>query len=94
VILDEGAASRLQRVEAMRFEVWGGPVRQPESNFRFRCYRTPHLGVDADTHEIVAVELTPDDVGEIAELPDLLDQIDADVASMTADGGVRWPGRL
>jgi len=32
------------------------------------------------------VELTPDDVGDIAELPDLLDQIDADVASMTADG--------
>jgi hypothetical protein len=34
----------------------------------------------------VAVELTPDDVGDIAEIPDLLDQIDADVASMTADG--------
>jgi hypothetical protein len=40
------------------------------------------------THEIVAVELTPDDVGDISELPDLLDQIGADVASMTADGGV------
>jgi hypothetical protein len=32
------------------------------------------------------VELTPDDVGDISELPDLLKQIDADVASMTADG--------
>jgi hypothetical protein len=32
------------------------------------------------------VELTPDDVGDIAELPSLLDQIDVDVASMTADG--------
>ena len=32
------------------------------------------------------MELTPDDVGDIAELPDLLDQIDADVALMTADG--------
>jgi transposase len=32
------------------------------------------------------VELTSDDVGDIAELTDLLDQIDADVASMTADG--------
>jgi hypothetical protein len=32
------------------------------------------------------VELTPDDVGDIAEVPDLLDQIGADVASMTADG--------
>ena len=51
-----------------------------------RRWRKLHLGVDADTHEIVAVELTPDDVGDIAELPDLLEQIDADVASMTADG--------
>ena len=53
-----------------------------------RRWRKLHLGVDADTHEIVAVELTPDDVGDISELPDLLDQIDADadVASMTADG--------
>jgi hypothetical protein len=42
--------------------------------------------MDANTHEIVAVELTPDDVGDITEIPNLLDQIDADVASMTADG--------
>jgi hypothetical protein len=45
-----------------------------------------HLGVDTDTHEIVAVELTPDDVGDVTEIPNLLDQIDGDVASMTADG--------
>ena len=32
------------------------------------------------------MELTPDDVCDIAELPDLLDQIDADVASIAADG--------
>jgi transposase len=51
-----------------------------------RRWRKLHLGVDADTHEIVAVELTPDDVGDVSEIPHLLDQIDADVASMTADG--------
>ena len=51
-----------------------------------RRWRKLHLGVDADTHEIVAVELTPDDVGDISVMPDLLDQIDVDVASMTADG--------
>src|SRR5271170_1702498 len=51
-----------------------------------RRWRKLHLGVDADTQEIVAVELTPDDVGDISALPDLLDQIDADVTSMTADG--------
>jgi len=51
-----------------------------------RRWRKLHLGVDADTHEIVAVELTPDDVGDVSEIPALLDQIDAEVASMTADG--------
>jgi hypothetical protein len=51
-----------------------------------RRWREPHFGVDADTHEIVAVELTSDDVGDVSEMPDLLDQIDADIASMTADG--------
>src|ERR1700733_312083 len=51
-----------------------------------RRWRKLHLGVHADTHEIVVVELTPDDVGDIWKLPNLLDQIDADVASMTADG--------
>ena len=34
----------------------------------------------------VAVELTPDDVGDVSELPGLLDQIDAEIASLTADG--------
>jgi hypothetical protein len=51
-----------------------------------RRWRKLHLGVDADTHEIVAVELTPDDVGDVSEVPDLLNQIDAEVASVTADG--------
>jgi hypothetical protein len=51
-----------------------------------RRWRKLHLGVDADTHEIVAVELTPDDVGDVSVMPDLLDQIDVQVASMTADG--------
>jgi hypothetical protein len=32
------------------------------------------------------VELTPDDVGDVSELPDLLDQVDAGIASLTADG--------
>ena len=52
-----------------------------------RRWRKLHLGVDAGRHEIVAVELTPDDVGDVSELPGLLDQvIDAEVASLTADG--------
>ena len=41
--------------------------------------------------KIVAAELTPDDVGNVSEIPDLLDQIDADVASLTAERpSERW----
>jgi len=51
-----------------------------------RRWRNLHLGIDAVTHEIVASELTPDDVGDVSEIPALLDQIDARIASMTAHG--------
>ena len=50
-----------------------------------RRWRKLHLGIDALTHEIVASQLTPDDVGDVSEMPGLLDQIDAEIASMTAD---------
>ena len=45
-----------------------------------------HLGVDADTHEVVAVELTQDDVGDVSQLGGLLDQVATPVASLIADG--------
>jgi transposase len=51
-----------------------------------RRWRKLHLGVDANTHEIVAVELTLDDVGDVSTIPDLLDQIERPVASMIGDG--------
>ena len=51
-----------------------------------RRWRKLHLGVDADTHEVVAVELTQDDVGDVAELVGLLDQVATQVASVIADG--------
>src|SRR5208282_5884969 len=38
-----------------------------------RRWRKLHVAVDANTHEIVAVELTVDDVGDVAMIPDLLD---------------------
>jgi hypothetical protein len=31
--------------------------------------------VDANTHDIAAVELIPDDVGDVSLIPDLIDQI-------------------
>jgi hypothetical protein len=51
-----------------------------------RRWRKLHLAVDAGTQEIAAVDLTPDDVGDVSALPDLLDQIEGPVGSVTADG--------
>jgi transposase len=42
--------------------------------------------MNADTHEIVAVELTPDDIGDVSAVPLLLDQIESEIGSVTADG--------
>ena len=51
-----------------------------------RRWRKLHLAIDANSHEVIAVELTTDDVGDITAVPDLLDQIDDTVASVTGDG--------
>ena len=51
-----------------------------------RRWRKLHLPIDATAHEITAVELTPDDIGDITAVPGLLDQIDRSIASVTRDG--------
>ncbi len=51
-----------------------------------RRWRKLPLGVDADTHEVVAVELTQDDVGDVSQLVGLLDQVATRVVSVIADG--------
>ena len=53
-----------------------------------RVWRKVHLGIDEQTLEIRAVEVTSSDVGDAPMLPELLAQIaaDQDIASVTADG--------
>jgi hypothetical protein len=51
-----------------------------------RHWRKLHIAIDATSHEIVAGELTTDDVGDTTAVPELLGQIDGSVASVTADG--------
>jgi hypothetical protein len=51
-----------------------------------RTWRKVHLGIDVDTQEIVAVEVTTNDVGDCEVLPALLEQIDDEVAAVGADG--------
>lgn len=58
----------------------GGPKR--------RVWRKIHLGIDEQTLEVRAVEITGSHIGDAPVLPDLLDQIPADqkIGSVTADG--------
>jgi hypothetical protein len=51
-----------------------------------RTWRKLHIGVDAGTGEIVAVELTAHDVDDGAQVEPLLDQVRRPVVSFTGDG--------
>jgi hypothetical protein len=53
-----------------------------------RIWRKIHLGIDEETLEVRAVEITGSHIGDAPVLPDLLRQIpeDQDIGSVTADG--------
>ena len=53
-----------------------------------RVWHKIHIGIDEQTLEIRAAELTTSDVGDAPMLPELLDQIppEQEIASVTADG--------
>jgi Transposase DDE domain len=53
---------------------------------RRRSWRKLHIGVDAESGEIVAIELTRKEIDDAALTDALLDQISDPVASFTADG--------
>ena len=49
-------------------------------------WRKLHIGIDAESGEIVAIELTGKEIDDAARTGALLDQITDPVASFTADG--------
>jgi hypothetical protein len=51
-----------------------------------RSWRKLHLALDADTGELVARVLTGNDLDDAGQTPVLLEQVDAEIASVTADG--------
>lgn len=51
-----------------------------------KSWRKLHLGLDLISGDIVCSDLTKDDVGDPTALPDLVEQIDADVTRFIADG--------
>ena len=63
-----------------------------------RIWRKIHIGIDEETLEVRAVEVTTSNMGDAPMLPELLDQIpgDQDIGSVTAPLGsilrMRLPG--
>ena len=57
-----------------------------------RSWRKLHLGVDADTGQIVAAALTGREVDDGAQVGPLLDQVTGPVASFTGDGAYDQDG--
>jgi transposase len=51
-----------------------------------RRWRKLHIALDAETRQLVAIELTTDEVGDPTVVPDLLAQTEGEIASFTADG--------
>ena len=51
-----------------------------------RTWKKIHLAVDADTEIIMASTLTRNDVGDPSQVAPLLDQIEAPITSVTANG--------
>jgi hypothetical protein len=51
-----------------------------------RSWRKLHIGVDADTGQIVATRLTTNDVDDGSQVGPLLDQVSGPLASFTGDG--------
>ena len=62
--------------------------RRKHGGSKRRIWRKLHIGVDEESLEIRAVEITKNDVGDAPVLPVLLEQIpdEEDIASVTADG--------
>ncbi len=57
-----------------------------------RSWRKLHIGLDADTGQIVAAALTTKEVDDGAEVGPLLDQVSSSVSSFTADGAYDQEG--
>ena len=57
-----------------------------------RAWRKLHVGVDADSGQIVAAELTTNDIDDGSQAGPLIDQVAGSVASFTGDGAYDQEG--
>jgi hypothetical protein len=65
---------------------------EKHSTRRQRSWRKLHIGVDAQTGQILASELTTSDVDDGSQVEPLLDQIPGPLASFTGDGAYDQTG--
>ncbi len=72
----------------IKVEGEGEWIRRKHGASRRRIWRKIHIGIDAGSLDIRAIEVTKSSVGDGPVLPDLLNQIpqDQEVAFVTADG--------
>ena len=74
-------------IDSTGLKLFGQGEWQEEKHGRARrSWRKLHLAFDADTGEIVASLLTGNDVDDAGRVPDLLGQIEGEIASVMADG--------
>ncbi len=66
----------------------GGWNARKHGGSKRRIWRKIHMGIDEETLEVRAVEITTSNIGDAPMLPELLNQIplDQDIGSVTADG--------
>ena len=70
-------------IDSTGLRIHVGHLRKPPKR---RVWRKLHLAVNADTGEVLASDLTNRRTADCVRVPTLLDQIDDQVASVTADG--------
>ncbi|UWQ54040.1 IS5 family transposase [Leisingera caerulea] len=84
----EGPLNLLIDSTGIKAEGEGEGSARKHGGTKRRIWRKIHIGIDAETLEVRAVEITGSNIGDAPILPELLDQIEADqgIASVTADG--------
>jgi hypothetical protein len=70
-------------VDSSGLRIHVGSARNPSKR---RAWRKIHLGVDRNTGDIVAADLTASNVADAARVPALLKQLEDELASFSGDG--------
>lgn len=75
-------------VDSSGLKIYGeGEWLQQKHRTKFRRrWRKLHIALDAETRQLVAIELTTDEIGNPTVVPDLLAETEGEIASFTADG--------